>query len=68
MPPGAVPTASRIDDLVASAMPRIVEVTRDMEFDTFQTAARIPRDLRSEPETGREQFRWLARTAEGAEP
>src|SRR5262245_65391242 len=32
VPPGAAQTASRIDDLVTSAMPRIVEVTRDMEF------------------------------------
>jgi tRNA pseudouridine synthase 10 len=57
------PTSARIDALVASAMPRIVEVTRDMEFATFQTAARIPRDLAAAPESEREQFRYEARLA-----
>src|SRR5262245_17127542 len=44
-------------------MPRIVEVTRDMEFATFQTAARIPKDLADAPETEREQFRYELRLA-----
>jgi tRNA pseudouridine synthase 10 len=44
-------------------MPRIVEVTRDMEFATFQTAARIPKDLAAAPETEREQFRYELRLA-----
>ena len=36
---------SRIDALVDAAMPRLVEVTSILEFDTFQTASRVPRDL-----------------------
>src|SRR5262245_7571462 len=44
-------------------MPRIVEVTRDMEFATFQTAARIPKDMAHAPETEREQFRYELRLA-----
>jgi tRNA pseudouridine synthase 10 len=63
VPPGPAPEASRIDALIASAMPRIVEVTRDLEFATFQTAARVPRDLADAPESEREQFRYELRLA-----
>jgi tRNA pseudouridine synthase 10 len=59
----AAAARSRIDELIASAMPRIADVTRDLEFATFQTAARIPRDLAGAPETEREQFRYELRLA-----
>lgn len=56
-------TRTSIDALVESALARVLDVTRDMEFATFQTAARVPRDLAGEPETVREQFRIEARLA-----
>lgn len=54
---------SRIDALVDAAMPRIRAVTDDMEFATFQTASRVPKDLKGAVETEREAFRWEARLA-----
>lgn len=54
---------SRIDALVDAAMPRLLEVTGIMEFDTFQTASRVPRDLEGADETTRESFRIEARLA-----
>jgi tRNA pseudouridine synthase 10 len=56
-------TRSRIDALVESAMPRLLEVTSILEFDTFQTASRVPRDLADADETTRESFRYEARLA-----
>src|SRR5262245_44750573 len=61
--PPVAPPVSRIDALIDSAMPLIVEVTLDMEFATFQTAARIPKDMAGAPETEREQFRYELRLA-----
>jgi tRNA pseudouridine synthase 10 len=48
---------------VDEAMPRIVEVTRDMEFSTFQTACRAPREMAGAQESERESFRVAARVA-----
>jgi len=54
---------SRIDALVDAAMPRVIEATRDMEFATFQTACRAPRELKDALESERESFRVEARVA-----
>ncbi len=59
----AAATNSHIDALVGAAMPRIVEVTGDLEFTTFQTGCRIPREMAKLPETERESFRYEARLA-----
>jgi tRNA pseudouridine synthase 10 len=56
-------TTSRIDSLVDAAMPRVLEITADMEFATFQTACRAPRDLADAEESARESFRVEARVA-----
>jgi tRNA pseudouridine synthase 10 len=56
-------TTSRIDALVEAAMPRVLQVTADMEFATFQTACRAPRDLKDADESARESFRVEARVA-----
>jgi tRNA pseudouridine synthase 10 len=63
MPPPDSETPSRIETLVDAAMPRIVEVTADFEFATFQTGCKIPRDMAKLPETERESFRYEARLA-----
>lgn len=57
------PATSRIDSLVDAAMARIVEVTADFEFATFQTGCKIPRGMAGLPETERESFRYEARLA-----
>ncbi len=59
----AADTTARIEALVLAAMPRVLEVTRDMEFATFQTACRAPRDLADAAESERESFRVEARVA-----
>jgi tRNA pseudouridine synthase 10 len=59
----AADTTSRIDALVDAAMPRVLEITADMEFATFQTACRAPQDLKGAEESARESFRVEARVA-----
>jgi tRNA pseudouridine synthase 10 len=56
-------TRSRIDALVDAAIPRLVEVTSEFEFATFQTASRVPRALADAPEPEKESFRIEARLA-----
>jgi len=63
MTTSAADTTSRIDALVDAAMPRVLEITADMEFATFQTACRAPRDLKDAEESARESFRVEARVA-----
>src|SRR6185503_7140631 len=55
--------SSSIDALVDGAMPRVLDITRDMSFDTFQTACRAPQELADADETTRESFRVEARLA-----
>ena len=63
MPPENAAESARIDALVEAAMPRIVAITGDMDFATFQTAARVPKDMAGAGEVTRESFRMEARLA-----